>query len=823
MAISDPPAQIRSLGSPEAPLREILDNTTAVIFAKDLEGRYLLVNRQFLQVVGRPASEVLGRRESDVIPGTMSGRFRENDQRVIERGTPVEFEESFQFPDGEHSFISLKFPLRHPDGSIYGVCGVSTDITGRKRIEEALRQVALGVSAATGSDVFGAIARSVAQTLGVDLVLVGKRVDEEPARIQALAVCHRGELIGPMEYPLQGTPCEQVVGHSFQFVPAQLQARFPDNDLLAELGLHSYAGYPLFDSRGTPTGLIAVLHGGPLPPADFTENMLRIFSVRAAVELERLLNDQALRSSEASFRAIIEASEDAIYVHDLDTGAIVDVNPKACSALGYTREEMLRLDVGQLGSGIPPYTAADAARWIDQAREGRPVRFEWHRRNRDGSLHWDEVWLKRVTLAGVDRIVAFTRDITERREAEEQRLRLETQLRQAQKMEAIGQLTGGIAHDFNNILTGVLGYVVLAQERAAAMGDTRLLEYLDRASRSGQRARDLIQQMLTFSRGQRGDPRALSPAPLVNEAVQLLRSTLPATVSLATELDPGLPPVMVDPVQLEQVLMNLCINARDAMDGRGHIQVRLRHRHLDDGTCASCRKPIEGGFVELSVADEGPGVTPEHLDRIFDPFFTTKGAGQGSGMGLAMVHGIVHEHGGHVTLLSKPGRGTEFRVLWPALAQVAEVAVGNAAEDRQGAPSKALQGHVLLADDDAMAGAFMQDLLEEWGLDVTRVHDGTEACERLAAALTDFQLALLDRAMPGLSGLEVAAWIRDHRPGLPVILYTGYSEDLPDGALAAAGIRALVRKPVDTHALWALLKEVMRMPHPGPAGAMPPS
>jgi PAS domain S-box-containing protein len=497
-------------------------------------------------------------------------------------------------------------------------------------------------------------------------------------------------------------------------------------------------------------------------------------------------------------------------VHDRDTGAIVDVNPKACSSLGYTREEMLRLDVGQLSSGVPPYTAEDAARWIDQARDGMPVRFEWHRRNRDGSLHWDEVWLKRITLAGVDRIVAFTRDITERREAEEQRARLEAQLRQAQKMEAIGQLTGGIAHDFNNILTGILGHMVLAQERATAIGDARLVQYLDRAARSGQRARDLIQQMLTFSRGQRGDPRALPPATLLNEAVQLLRSTLPASVSLTTELKPDLPSVMVDPVQLEQVLINLCINARDALDGRGHIQLRLKRRHLDDGICASCRKPIEGDFVEFSVADEGPGVAPDHLDRIFDPFFTTKGAGQGSGMGLAMVHGIVHEHGGHVVLLSKPGQGAEFQILLPALAGIAASAAHTITAEQQSAPLRTLRGRVLLADDDASAGAFMQDLLEAWGLKVTRVHDGTQACDRLADARQEFELALLDRAMPGLSGLEVAAWIHDHRPGLPVIIYTGYSEDLPDGALTAAGVRALVRKPVDTHALWALLKDLMQ-------------
>jgi PAS domain S-box-containing protein len=922
----------------EAQLQQILDNTTAVVFVKDRDGRYLLVNRRFLEVVGRSAEQVLGHTESEVVPREMAERFRENDQRVFDLGEPVEFEEAYRLADGEHSFLSLKFPLRDAKGCIYAVCGISTDITARKRTEEALRKVALDVSAATSGDVLSEIAGSLAETLGVDLALVGKRLPGDPVRIQALAVCLEGRPAAPIEYQLEGTPCAHVVGCSYQYIPDGLQARFPGDGMLGDFRLESYAGYPLFDSSGEPTGLIAALHRGPLPDREFTESILRIFSVRAAAELERMAAEEVRRASELSYRAIIEASEDAIYVHDLDTGAIVDVNPKACLALGYTREEMLRLNVDQLSAGEPPYTGEDAARLMERARSGERLRFEWHRRNRDGSLHWDEVWLKRINLGGVERIVAITReiterkereealkrsedrlratveasldciigmdtegritefnpaaeqcfgyrradvmggvladliipqrfraahhgglahfratgegpylgqrvevtarrsngdefpaelaidvvrsadgglfigylrDITERRRAEDARAQLEAQLRQAQKMEAIGHLTGGIAHDFNNILTGVMGYVVLAQERAATAGDPRLIQYLERASESALRARDLIQQMLTFSRGQRGDPRPMDPGPLVQEAVKLLRSTLPATVALITEREQGVPPVRVDPVQVEQVLMNLCINARDAMSGRGEIRVRLRRRRASQGLCASCHESVQGDFVELAVADQGPGIAPEYLDRIFDPFYTTKGLGHGSGMGLATVHGIVHEHGGHVELITAPGQGAEFRVLLPALAGAAEAGI---ARSEQAGPltegGRILGGRVLLADDDETAGSFMEELLSGWGLEVVRVRDGLEARRQFSSG-GPFHLALLDHAMPGLSGLEVAREVYARDPLLPMVLYTGYSEGISREVLDAAGVRALIHKPVDVQVLWAVLRDLL--------------
>jgi PAS domain S-box-containing protein len=658
---------------------------------------------------------------------------------------------------------------------------------------------------------------------------------------------------------------------------------------------------------------------------------LQIFSVRAAAELERVRSDEARRASEASYRSIFEASEDAIFVHDVDTGAIADVNPKACRAYGYSYEELKRLDVGQLSSGVTPYTLEQAVQRIAKARAGQAQRFEWHSRNKDGSLHWDEVFLKRATIGGVDRILAFTReiterkqaeealraseeqyraifnasvdalilwsperrivdanpassrmfgyapeefpgidpgrlvppegwdtdsvvetreggetfhmeakasrkdattfdvdfhgvqvlyrgrphmlsiirDITERRQAEEQRSRLEAQLRQAQKMEAIGHLTGGIAHDFNNILTGVMGYIVLAQERAERFGDTKLPRYLERAQQSGQRARDLIQQMLTFSRGQRGEPRPVRLAPLVKESVQLLRSTLPSSVEIRTHLDPAAPPALLDPVQVEQVLMNLCINARDAMGGAGRIGVRVGPATYRGTLCASCRQAVDGSFVEIAVRDTGPGIVPDIQERIFEPFFSTKEVGKGSGMGLSMVHGIVHEYGGHLVLDTAPGEGAEFRVLFRPLTSAGEAQTSAAAEDAVAATGPALRGRVLVVDDDDAAGEFMRDLLESWGLEAELIRSSIEAREAVGRDPARFDLAVLDQTMPRLTGLELSREILAVRPGMPVILYTGYSERLSDQQIASAGVRALVRKPVDVHELFALLQDLL--------------
>jgi PAS domain S-box-containing protein len=733
-----------------------------------------------------------------------------------------------------------------------------------------------------------------------------------------------------------------VIGREFRYFPSRLPELFPKDADFRRLGLQSYAGFPLNDSRGQPLGLISVVSRGTLPDPAFTEAIMKIFAVRAMAEIERQQAEQALRDSEASYRAIFEASEDAIFVHDWESSAIVDANPKACATYGYSREDILRLGAGDLSSGVPPYTLQHALRYIEAAKEGSPQRFEWHRRNRDGSLHWDEVSLAPANIAGRRRLLAITREITERKEreealrrsearlratieaaldcvigldstgrviefnaaaercfgyrrdealgrpiselvmppaaadaadgmapyisavggpergrrievaarradgtsfpanlaigvargsegdmfiaylrdaterrrAEDERRRLEAQLRQAQKMEAIGHLTGGIAHDFNNILTSIMGYVALAAERQARFGDPRLAKYLEQAQLSCQRARDLIQQMLTFSRGRRGEPRPLSLPPLVRESVKLLRPTLPATLELRTTLQEELPAVILDPVQLEQILLNLCINARDATAGFGQIEVAARKVVGAEIECTSCRQRAAGDFVELAVKDSGPGIPASIMDRIFEPFFTTKEVGKGSGMGLSTVHGIVHEHGGHVVVESPPDGGTRFRVLLPALAPIQGAVGASPPGDAASAAGAAVTGRVLVVEDEEMVGEFMRDLLEGRGLEVTVLRDPVEALQTLRQRPDAFDLVITDQTMPGLTGLELAREISGLRAGLPIILYTGYGEGIEDARLADNGVLALARKPVDPDALLELIRAHMPCPSP---------
>jgi PAS domain S-box-containing protein len=888
-----------------------------------------------------------------------------------------------------------------------------------------------------------------------------------------------GEVRERFDYSIVGTPCETVVGRQFRLYPDRLGERFPLDADFAKLALQGYAGYPLNDARGAPLGLIAVVSRRPLPPGGPIESIVKIFAVRASAELERQRAEQALRESEASYRAIFEASEDAIFIHDWNTGAILDANPKACAAYGWSLEEMRRLTIDEMSSGSPPYTGADALQWIEAAKRGENPRIEWHRRNRDGSLHWDEVSLKSAMIGGAPRIIASTREITARKRAEEalraseeqyraifnasadaltlwdgslrlidanpaylrmyrvgrgevvgrtfdellqanpaafrtyrvtreeagvhtvaelgaaeyakmrrqlirdalaghasrleteairtdgarfsvelrsipvtyrgaphvlgigrdmtgereheealrrsearlratvaaafdcvvgmdidgaiiefnpaaertfgytreevlgrrlaeliiperlraahdagmahyreigagpflgrrvetvamrsdgselpvelaiaavaagrdgdifigylrdisdakraeaENARLEAQLRQSQKMEAIGHLTGGIAHDFNNILTSVMGYVVLAAERPQSARDEKLAEYLAHAERSCLRARDLIQQMLMFSRGKRGERRPVALPELVGDLAGMLRSTLPTTLVLETRLQ-DVPTLVVDPVQIEQVLLNLCINARDATGGSGRIDVALRRSLHPRSTCASCRQEFSGEFVEFSIGDDGAGIPPDVFERIFEPFYSTKEVGRGSGMGLAVVHGILHEHGGHVTVDSTVGAGTTFRALLPlGSATGAEPTPARRALEAGDAGTR-LAGRVLLAEDEASVAGFMRELLQNWGLAVTVVPDAEEALRALQHDLAGFDLLITDQTMPGLTGLELARRVAALDPSLPVLLYTGYADGLDATRLDAHGIQALLYKPVEPVAL----------------------
>ncbi|MGP3789646.1 PAS domain S-box protein [Pseudomonas sp. B392_1p] len=768
------------------PLRQIVDNSSAVIFIKDLAGRYRLVNPAFERFFQRTAEQVLGRSDHELFVPEVADALRCNDQLVISQGQPIEVEEQVQSPNGNWVYLSSKFPVFDAAGRVIAVCGIATDISERKRIEEALSHVALGVSSATGDAVFAAIARYLALSLHADFAFVSRAARPDSDSLDTLALYHAGRLIPNVRYELAGTPCQEVFGKRFHFVEQGARERYAASDALRLFSLDSYAGYPLFASDGRALGLISVGHSQSLPERSRVEAVLKIFSVRAAAELQRL-------DAETSYRSIFESSMDAIFVHDLDSGALVDVNPSACAIYGYSYEEMLAQGVEAFSVGYSPYSGADVQRWLALAREQGPQRFEWLRRHRDGSLHWDEVCLKRASIAGVERILAFTRDISERKQAEQQRAELEQHLRQAQRMEAIGHLTGGIAHDFNNLLTGMLGYTHMAEEHAEERDDAQLGHYLARVRHSAEKARDLIQQMLIFSRGSHGQPQALDLERLIGEFRQLLQSTMPPGIEIDLQLSRDLPPVLFDPVQLEQVLMNLCINARDAMGGCGQLRIALRRGGPQRGICASCQQAFVSDYLVLGVEDSGPGIAEWVQRQMFEPFFTTKASGQGSGMGLSMVHGIVHEYGGHLQLSTQAGKGTCFQVLIPPLLSMEHAC-------------RPLHGRVAVVDDEPLVAEFMSERLRQWGLDVQVWSDAEQACGELQLDPAAWDLLILDQCMPRLTGLQLAERLLAARPDLPIALYSGFSDQLDKAHVQALGVRAVWHKPLDESALYTWLR-----------------
>ncbi|TFZ04819.1 PAS domain-containing hybrid sensor histidine kinase/response regulator [Ramlibacter rhizophilus] len=518
--------------------------------------------------------------------------------------------------------------------------------------------------------------------------------------------------------------------------------------------------------------------------------------------------ERALRDSEEQYRAIFNASADSLVLRDANYRA-VEVNPAYTTLSGFTRDEVIAAD--RVLTQVDPELRRRHRAEHELALAGRPLRFEVTGTRKDGSTWQGEVRGTPMSYRGRPHVLYAVRDITDRIAAETRRAELERQLRQSQKMEAIGQLTGGLAHDFNNLLTSVLGYVAMAQERPGAAADPALARQLAQARLAAERARDHVAQLLAFSRPHRGERRLVTAADLARGALELLRPNLPSSIGVeflphAAEGAP-LPPVHADPVQMEQVLMNLCLNARDAMGEHGTLRIGLA-ACAGSGHCASCAASLEGTrWVCLEVKDNGRGMGREVLDRMFEPFFTTKEAGRGTGMGLAMVHGIVHDHGGHIQVESAPGQGASFRVLLPAAE--AEAGARTAAAADTSAPLAPLRGQVLLVEDEPMVGDYLHELMAGWGLGVILERDPLAAARRLDRQDDAVDLLVTDHTMPGMTGLALARHARQARPGLRVVLHTGNEAGIAAGELAPACVDAILRKPVDPQALRELLRGLL--------------
>jgi len=513
---------------------------------------------------------------------------------------------------------------------------------------------------------------------------------------------------------------------------------------------------------------------------------------RVAQELRKLnenlerqvqLRTEALKRSERQLAQLVNGIADcAIFMLD-PSGRVATWNMGAERIKGYKAEEIIGHHFSQF------YTPEDRAaglpqRSLDSIAVNGKFEGEGWRVRKDGSRFWASVLID--PIYGPDRLIAgyakITRDMTERR-------MMQDQLNQAQKMEAIGQLTGGVAHDFNNLLTVILGNLDTILRRAPS-GDEKLQRAIEHATQGAERAAALTHQLLAFARRQPLSPKPTVINQLVTTFLELIRRTLPENISVQSRLSGGAGYVSVDPNQMESALLNLAVNARDAMGGKGTLSIDTELIDVDANEAQRLGDLNPGPHAVISVTDTGAGMSPEVVARAFDPFFTTKPQGQGTGLGLSQVFGFVKQSGGSVKLQSEVGRGTTVKIYLPRI-EKATLA------EKQGDGEKDLRGHqetVLVVEDEDAVRSYSIDCLQELGFHVLSAEDGHAALD-IIAAHSEIRLLFTDVGLPRMNGRELADEARKLRPDLPVLFTTGYAQDemFRQGRLASK--TALLTKP----------------------------
>ncbi|MGD9601235.1 MAG: PAS domain-containing protein [Gammaproteobacteria bacterium] len=557
-------------------------------------------------------------------------------------------------------------------------------------------------------------------------------------------------------------------------------------------------------------GVLHVLTRGQVVERDTAGRARRMVGVHIDVTQQREA-EAALRRQSRDYSFIVEAANIDVWDWHIASDRLT-TNAQLMTMLGYPA------DAGETGVKLPALLhPEDRARVLSSLvahlKGDAPVyEAEIRYRAADGSWRWVQSFgqvVARDPQGRATRMVGIHVDIHERKTGEATRERLERQLQQAQKMEAIGQLTGGIAHDFNNILASVLGYAALARERFGGDGQGKLAEYLDAVLAASERARELVAKMLAYSRSTpREDLSPVLPSPIVREAVGMLAAMIPSTIEIDCVTVDEETPIVADPTELNQVVINLAVNARDAMNGHGRLSIQIAEPRHVDGTCTSCREEFDGEFVEITIRDTGDGIPPEHLSRIFDPFFTTKEVGKGSGLGLSVVHGILHRGRGHVVVDSRPGHGTCVRLYFRRAAAAPVV-------HALPRPARSVVPHgtrLLIVEDEIALAGYLKELFEahEYAVDVA--HDGAEALAQVRAAPARYAVIVTDQTMPHMTGLELARELRSVAPAVPILLCTGYGDLIDDALGRRLGIQRVLLKPVPADDLLQAVAALLPVP-----------
>ncbi len=509
--------------------------------------------------------------------------------------------------------------------------------------------------------------------------------------------------------------------------------------------------------------------------------------------------EKKINERDEKLRAILAAVPDLMIVLDSE-GRYIDIFTGNPYLLIAPADELLGRTIHEV---MPVESAQPIQDVIDRTLNTRESQYYEYDLGKGNNKKWFSCRSVAFKYQDLDSVLWAARDITNRKQAESERQKMEVLLQRSQKMESIGILASGIAHDFNNILSPIIGYTEMLMEDLAdnPVANNNLKSILVASNR----ARNLVQQILTFSRENIKEYKPLKTQTIIKETLKLLRSSIPATIEITQDIDNNCRPVMGNSTQIHQIIMNLCINAYHAMENtEGKLDVKIAEVELGTDDVLNSPNMKLGRYARLSVSDTGHGITSDNLKRIFDPYFTTKEPGKGTGMGLSIIHGILKCHGGDIRVFSEPGKGTVFHVLLPLI----ETDVFQAKTEL---PEKVIGGEerILLVDDEEQIVLLIKQILERLGYQVTALTSSVDALSGFCSQPEKFDIVITDMTMPTMSGDQLAQKIIEIRSDIPVILFTGFSERINKEKAKAIGVQALVMKPIVTNEFAKTIRTIL--------------
>ena len=753
----------------ESLYRTLVENIPQKIFMKDRNFRWVSINQNFANDLGIGPEDAVGKGDHDFFPRELADKYRADDERIMQTGETDAFEEKYVRGGQEHWVHTVKAPVRDEKGDVIGVFGIFSDITEHKRAQDALRY---------SEERYRLLFESMTEGFVLHEIIT----DEEgrPCDLRFLEM---------------NPACERLTGlRGAEMIGRRVREITTESPWIERYGRVALTGKPeRFEEYSTTLEMwLEVFAFQPRPgqcAAVFTDTT------------ERKLVENALRESNEKLNTLIQSSPSAIIALDRD-GNITSWNAAATKTYGWEEKEVI--------GRYPPFIPEKSRHEFDALRERVLSGNGFHdveivRVRKDGSdVHISlSVAPLRDFSGRINGIMSISHDITERTQAAEEKARMEDQYRQSQKMESLGLLAGGVAHDFNNMLGVILGYAELAMEKVGP--DHPVVADLQQILSAADRSADLTRQMLAFARKQTVAPMVLDLNETVGGMVKMLSRLIGEDIDLAWLPGENLWSVKVDPAQIDQILANLCVNARDAIAGIGKITIETGHAVFDEFYHAEHGEIIPGEYVLLAVSDDGSGMDKEILDRLFEPFFTTKGLGRGTGLGLATVYGIVKQNHGFVNVYSEPGQGSTFKIYLPRRRAKAERV------QKKDPASLVLTGNetILLVEDDVTILKMTSLILERQGYTVLAASTPGEAI-RLAGEFTgQVHLLMTDVIMPEMNGRDLAKNLMSRFPDLKNLFMSGYTANvISHHGVLKEGV-FFIQKPFTWLDLAAKVREVL--------------